>query len=963
MNLRGSVKIKLDKGKPFERVGRKATYPAVHKAGQQGYRVRTAHISGCISHGLNDATIGGAVLLTNVLFLKKIRILYFLPLLAIFALCSWQLPAASASTVTLAWNANPEPGVEGYILYYGTTSPGYLYSVDVGNSTSCTISGVEPGTVYYFAATAYNTSGESEFSEEISYEVPLDSGMPDEVIIDNGDEGTSFTGTWDISSCPEPYGEDSLYSWDQGAHYDYEAQIEGTYTVSLWWTEHATMRSNSVPVEIFDGDTLLDTVYVNQQANGGQWNELGEYDFSGTARVVVVSEGDSSTGADAARFVSDEIPADIFHISASAGSGGYISPDGDVTVDLGSSEAFAIVAGENRHIADVTVDGTSIGAVSSYTFNDVSQDHTITATFALNTYTISAQAGEYGTISPPGTIAVDHGSDQTYSILPHENCHIVDVKVDGKSVGTPTTYTFSNVISNHTIVAQYAANVHTITASAGPNGAISPQGETSVNSGSSLSFTIAPAAHYHVLNVVVDGASVGAVTAYTFDNITTDHTISASFATDIHTITASAGANGGISPQGAVSVDSGSSLSFTITPEAGYHVLDVVVDGASVGAVTSYTFSNVTGNHTITAAFEIDTPKPPPSPNEIIIDNGDEGTSFTGTWTVSSCPNPYGENSLYSWDHEVHYTYQAPVNGTYTVSLWWTEHATMRSDSVPVQILDGDTLVDTVYVNQQANGGQWNELGNYAFSGIARVVVVSEGDSSTGADAVGFSSAVLAELDHIEVEGPASVNENANENYECRAFYTDGSSRIVQASNWQTETSYAVISSAGVLTTSEVSSDETIQVQAAYTENSISRTATFQVTIKDGLTPADIIIDNGDEGTSFTGTWTVSSCPNPYGPNSLYSWGRQVHYTYQAPVNGTYTVLLWWTEHATMRSDSVPVQIFDGDTLIDTVYVNQQANGGQWNELGNYAFNGTAKVVVVSEGDSSTAADAVRFSR
>jgi hypothetical protein len=64
--------------------------------------VRTAHIIGCISHGLNDATIGGAVLLANKLFLKKIRILYFLPLLVIYALCSLPLPAASAATVTIA---------------------------------------------------------------------------------------------------------------------------------------------------------------------------------------------------------------------------------------------------------------------------------------------------------------------------------------------------------------------------------------------------------------------------------------------------------------------------------------------------------------------------------------------------------------------------------------------------------------------------------------------------------------------------------------------------------------------------------------------------------------------------------------------------------------------------------------------------------------------------------------------
>jgi len=69
------------------------------------------------------------------------------------------------------------------------------------------------------------------------------------------------------------------------------------------------------------------------------------------------------------------------------------------------------------------------------------------------------------------------------------------------------------------------------------------------------------------------------------------------------TITASAGANGSIVPSGSVSVTSGTNQAFTITPSAGFHVDDVLVDGGSVGAVTSHTFNNVTANHTIAASF------------------------------------------------------------------------------------------------------------------------------------------------------------------------------------------------------------------------------------------------------------------------------------------------------------------------------------------------------------------------
>ena len=81
--------------------------------------------------------------------------------------------------------------------------------------------------------------------------------------------------------------------------------------------------------------------------------------------------------------------------------------------------------------------------------------------------------------------------------------------------------------------------------------------------------------------------------------------MTANFTLKTFTITASAGANGAISPNGAVTVNYGSNQTFTITPDSGYVVDAVTVDGASVGAVTTYTFTNVTAAHTIVAAFKV----------------------------------------------------------------------------------------------------------------------------------------------------------------------------------------------------------------------------------------------------------------------------------------------------------------------------------------------------------------------
>ena len=77
--------------------------------------------------------------------------------------------------------------------------------------------------------------------------------------------------------------------------------------------------------------------------------------------------------------------------------------------------------------------------------------------------------------------------------------------------------------------------------------------------------------------------------------------------TTSYTITASAGSNGSISPLGSVRVNKGASQSFSITPNSGYKVSGVTVDGSSVGAVASYTFSNVQANHSISATFVTNT--------------------------------------------------------------------------------------------------------------------------------------------------------------------------------------------------------------------------------------------------------------------------------------------------------------------------------------------------------------------
>lgn len=85
-----------------------------------------------------------------------------------------------AGEAILSWNANSEPDLAGYKVYYGTSSQDYGIPIDVGNFTSHTLTGLTKGTTYYFAITAYDTSSnESDFSVELSKSIePLNPGEP-----------------------------------------------------------------------------------------------------------------------------------------------------------------------------------------------------------------------------------------------------------------------------------------------------------------------------------------------------------------------------------------------------------------------------------------------------------------------------------------------------------------------------------------------------------------------------------------------------------------------------------------------------------------------------------------------------------------------------------------------------------------------------------------------------------------
>lgn len=135
------------------------------------------------------------------------------------------------------------------------------------------------------------------------------------------------------------------------------------------------------------------------------------------------------------------------------------------------------------------------------------------------------------------------------------------------------------------------------------------EGKT-VNAGENMTIKATPKDGWRFVEWKENDKSVNNNQEFTLENITGDRNLVAVFEKDTpktYTVTASVSTIGGIiTPTGASPVPTGSWIGYAITPDRGYRVRMVYVDGTAVGAATSYNFTDVNGDHTISAEFEPD---------------------------------------------------------------------------------------------------------------------------------------------------------------------------------------------------------------------------------------------------------------------------------------------------------------------------------------------------------------------
>ena len=269
------------------------------------------------------------------------------------------------------------------------------------------------------------------------------------------------------------------------------------------------------------------------------------YFFGGSGGLAVTPNGQyvytSSGGYESSSISVIRLTSpSIYTVTVTQSDNGQISP-GTSTVNYGDTPIFTITPNSGYHIANITANGEPVTVTNpagqEYQFNEISDNGSISATFAINTFPITVTQGDYGIISPE-TTNVNFGNNQDFTFTPTTGYHLIDVLMNGTSVmeNVEIAYTVSNVTGATTLTATFAINTYTITVTQGDNGTVAPSTST-VSYGGSQVFVITPQVGYHISSLVVDGSAVPIASTYTFSNIQDDHSITASFTTNTITAT------------------------------------------------------------------------------------------------------------------------------------------------------------------------------------------------------------------------------------------------------------------------------------------------------------------------------------------------------------------------------------------------------------------------------------------
>ena len=212
-------------------------------------------------------------------------------------------------------------------------------------------------------------------------------------------------------------------------------------------------------------------------------------------------------------------------LTYTAGANGSLTGTTPQTVNSGANgSAVTAVAAAHYHFVNWS-DGST---ANPRTDTSVAANKSVTANFAIDTYTLTYAAGTGGSLTGSTPQTVNYGADGS-AVTAVADAHYSFVNWSDSSVANPRTDT--NITANKSVTANFTIDTFTITASATAGGTVDPTGVTTKNYGTSQIYTITAdgGGGCTILDVAVDIQSVGAVASYEFTNISANHTIDVTF--------------------------------------------------------------------------------------------------------------------------------------------------------------------------------------------------------------------------------------------------------------------------------------------------------------------------------------------------------------------------------------------------------------------------------------------------
>ena len=310
------------------------------------------------------------------------------------------------------------------------------------------------------------------------------------------------------------------------------------------------------------------------------------------------------------------------------------------TITEGTSAVVMFTPDTGYKIKSVILNSTDITSSVSknqYTINDIKSDNTLEVEFEAITHTLSITATDNGSATYDNnvikgktqTFTVNEGTSATVAFTPDAGYKIASVKVNGTDITTnvvSNTYTITNISADVTLIVTFEAITHTLSITASGNGSATYnstaiRGETqtfTVNEGTSATVTFIPDAGYRLASVKVNGTDVTTnvvSNAYTITNISANVTLTVTFEAITHTLSITASGNGSASYNSTAirgetqsfTVNEGTSATVTFTPDAGYKIASVKVNGTDVTESVvdnKYTIGNISADVTLTVTFE-----------------------------------------------------------------------------------------------------------------------------------------------------------------------------------------------------------------------------------------------------------------------------------------------------------------------------------------------------------------------